>query len=92
MADTKTGKASTIKTTFSTETTVSSDIGAGPEIIWALLTNSSDYVRWNSTLLAMKGDLREGGKISLEPAVNPGKTFKINVAEMQPEKSMKWIL
>lgn len=85
------GKAKTMKTTFSTETAVSTEIEASPEVIWALLTNASDYVRWNSTLISMEGSIREGESIKLEPTVNPGKTFKIKIAEVVPGKSMQWV-
>ncbi len=37
------GKATTVKKTFSRETSVSIKIQADPAIIWALLTNASDY-------------------------------------------------
>ncbi|MCE7993531.1 MAG: SRPBCC domain-containing protein [Roseivirga sp.] len=85
------GKAKTIKTTFSTETAVSIEIEASPEVVWALLTNASDYVRWNSTLMAIEGAIREGESIKLEPTVNPGKTFKIKIAEVVPGTSMQWV-
>lgn len=84
------GKAKTIKTTFSTQTSVSIEIDADKDVIWALLTNSSDYVRWNSTLISMEGNIHEGGKIKLEPTVNPGKTFQIKVAAVSSAKSMEW--
>ena len=57
------GKASTIKKTFSRETSVSIDIQADPAIIWALLTNASDYPRWNSTVISIEGEIAEGEKI-----------------------------
>ncbi len=40
---TSNGKAVTIKKTFSRETAISIDIKADKSIIWALLTNASDY-------------------------------------------------
>ncbi len=45
------GKAVTVKKTFSRETAVNIEIKAGPAIIWSLLTNSSGYPRWNSTVI-----------------------------------------
>ena len=53
----KNGKAVTRKTTFSRETTVSILIKADPAIIWALLTKASDYVRWNSTVTSIEGNI-----------------------------------
>jgi len=37
------GKASTVKSAFSRETSVSISIGCRPTVIWALLTNAADY-------------------------------------------------
>lgn len=84
------GKAITVKTTFSTQTSVSTTIDASPDVIWALLTNGADYVRWNSTLISFRGNIREGEQITLEPTVNPGKSFRIKVAGMSAGKYMEW--
>lgn len=59
------GKAVTIKKTFSRKTAVSLHIQADKSIIWALLTNASDYPRWNSTVISIEGSITKGGKIQL---------------------------
>ena len=51
------GKATTIRKTFSRETSVSTTIQADAGIVWALLTNASDYPRWNSTVVSIKGEI-----------------------------------
>ena len=48
------GKAATVRKTFIRETSVSTNILADPGIVWALLTNASDYPRWNSTVVSSK--------------------------------------
>ena len=50
------GKATTIKKTFSGATLVRITIQADPSIVWALLTNASDYPRWNSTIISISGE------------------------------------
>ena len=62
----KEGKARTSKSAFSRETAVRIDIQADPGIVWALLTNGADYPRWNSTVTALKGEIKEGGTIELK--------------------------
>ena len=84
------GRASTIKKTFSRETSVSIDINADVAIIWALLTNASDYPRWNSTIISIDGDIRNGQKIKLQSTLDPKRTFKLKVKALQPEKRMVW--
>ncbi len=82
--------ASTVKTTFSRETSVSISIQADPSIIWALLTNASDFPRWNSTIIALEGDIAEGEKIRLTSTLDSNRTFKLKVKELQHEKRMVW--
>lgn len=84
------GKAHTTKKTFSRETTVSILIEADQEIIWALLTNASDYPRWNSTVIALEGEIALGEKIKLTSTLDPDRTFKLKVKEVEPEKRMLW--
>ncbi|MGI9543032.1 MAG: SRPBCC family protein [Cyclobacteriaceae bacterium] len=84
------GKASTMKKTFSRETSVSISIQADPAIVWALLTNASDYPRWNSTIISIEGEIGFGGKINLKSTLDEKRTFKLKVKEFQPEKQMVW--
>lgn len=82
------GKATTVKKTFSRETSVSIGINADVSIIWTLLTQASDHVRWNSTVVSLEGEIKEGEKIKLVSTVDPSRTFKLKVKELIPEKRM----
>lgn len=84
------GKASTIKKTFSRETTVSILIDADAPIIWALLTNAADYPRWNSTVVSIEGDIALGEKIQLKSTLDEKRTFKLKIKEFQPDQRMVW--
>jgi len=83
-------KAFTVKTTFNRETSVSTDIEADPAIIWALLTNASDYPRWNSTVVSIAGNIVPGEKIKLKSTLDPKRTFTLKVKEAEPEKKLVW--
>ena len=87
---TSNGKATTIKKTFSRETSISIEINSNPSIIWALLTNASDYPRWNSTVISIEGDIIPGGKINLKSTLDPKRTFKLKVKVFQPENKLAW--
>ncbi|MBK6777144.1 MAG: hypothetical protein IPG74_15355 [Flavobacteriales bacterium] len=63
--------ASTTRTTFHRETSVATTIKADESIIWALLTNASDYPRWNSTITAIQGTIALGEKIVLKSTLTP---------------------
>lgn len=84
------GKAVTIKKTFSRETAVSIKINADKAVIWALLTNASDFSRWNSTIISIEGDIAQGEKIKLKAKLAPKRTFKIKIKEIVPEQKMVW--
>ena len=84
------GKATTTRTTFSRETSVSTAIQADLSIIWALLTNAADIPRWNSTVTSIKGNIREGETIELKSTLDEKRTFKMKVKEFVPEKRLVW--
>lgn len=84
------GKAVTIKKTFSRETAVSIEINADTAVIWALLTNASDFARWNSTIISIEGEIAQGEKIKLKAKLAPKRTFKIKIKEVVSEKKMVW--
>ena len=84
------GKAGTVKTTFSRETSVSIDINADATIVWALLTKSSDYPGWNSTVTSIEGNIRQGETIQLRSTLDAKRIFKLQVKEFIPEKKLVW--
>ena len=86
----QTGKAFTSKTMFSRETTVSVNIAANPSIVWALLTHAPDFPRWNSTVVSLTGEIKEGGAIELKSTLDAKRVFKLKVKELIPEKRLVW--
>src|SRR5882762_4137029 len=84
------GKAITIRTTFSRETSIRVDIKSDPAIIWALLTHASDYPRWNPAVISIEGNIAPGEKIKLKSILDPKRTFKLKVKEFEPEKKLAW--
>jgi uncharacterized protein YndB with AHSA1/START domain len=84
------GKANTVKRTFSRETSISIEIKSDPSIVWTLLTNASDYPRWNSTVISIEGNIAVGEKISLKSTLDPKRTFKLKVKEFLPEQKLAW--
>jgi len=84
------GKATTIRKTFTRETSVAISIQADPSIIWKLLTIASDFPRWNSTILSIEGSIAPGKKIKLRAAMAPKRVFKLSIREMVPEQRLSW--
>ena len=84
------GKATTIKKTFSRETSVSVDINSKTDIIWELLTDAQAYPDWNSTIISIDGKIEQGEKIRLKSKLNPKKIFKLKVKVFEPHKKLVW--
>ncbi len=84
------GKATTVKKTFSRETSVRIDIRSDAAIVWTLLTNAADFPRWNSTVISIEGDIQLGGKIALKSKLDPKRVFKLKVKTFEPESSLSW--
>ncbi len=83
-------QAKTTKHTFSRETSISVDIQASPKIIWQLLTTASDIPRWNSTIVLLKGVIRQGEIIQLKSTLDEKRTFKLKVKGLTPEQRLVW--
>lgn len=84
------GKASTVKTTFSRETSVSIIIEAPSEAIWEIITNVGNYPKWNSTIVSIEGEIVENGKIKLVSTLDPKRSFKLRVKEFSPTSRLVW--
>ncbi len=84
------GKATTVKTTFSRETSVGIDIQADVAIIWQLLTHADDYSRWNSTVTSLEGSIKLGETIKLKSILDAKRVFKLKVKTFEPEQKLAW--
>ncbi|MEM7660202.1 MAG: SRPBCC domain-containing protein [Bacteroidota bacterium] len=84
------GTATTEKKTFSRTTSVSIDIQADPATVWSLLTDAAEMPNWNSTIVSLEGDIQVGNKIQLVSTLDPSRTFKLKVKEMQPKQRLVW--
>lgn len=82
--------ASTTRTTFSRTTTVSTTIAAESSTVWDILTNASDYPRWNSTVTSLEGEIAVGEKILLKSILDDKRTFKLKVKEMVANERLVW--
>lgn len=83
-------KAKTTKKIFSRETSVSININAEASKVWELLTNPSDFPRWNSTVTSLDGKIALGEKLALKVKLDPKRTFKLKVKAFTPQKHMRW--
>lgn len=82
--------ATTMKSTFRRECTVSTVISAPATKVWRLLTEVGDMVRWNSTLTSIEGNIELGGTVKMRVPEAPGRVFSIHVTTYLPDREMVW--
>jgi hypothetical protein len=87
MAD---GRAVKKGSTFRMECGVAVSIRASSRRIWALLTDSAGFPRWNSTVAGIEGQIALGQKLAVRVPLAPGRVFKPKVVEFEPERRMVW--
>lgn len=81
--------ATATSSAFRQTCTVSVDIDAAPERVWALLTDAPGIARWNSTVTAIEGTVGPGARLAISVPDNK-RVFKVKVADLQPPSSMVW--
>ena len=69
---------------------VTRSINASPEVIWRLLTDVSQYARWNPAVVKLEGTIAVGEKLKLVSSVNAKRTFTPKVAALEPPRRMVW--
>jgi uncharacterized protein YndB with AHSA1/START domain len=89
-SSTQNGIATTTKKTFSRTTSISQVIHAKPSVIWNLITNANDFARWNSTIVSIEGEIKEGEKIALKSTLDENRVFKLKVKEAITNKKLAW--
>jgi hypothetical protein len=74
---------------FSLTCTVEVNIQARPGVVWSLLTDAAGFSRWNSTVTAIDGQIREGERLRLHV---PGtdRTFTPTVSGVVAPERMTW--
>ncbi len=83
-------KAAKTKAAFRMECTITSNIRAPHERIWALLTDAAGFPRWNSTVTSVGGTIALGERLELKVPTAPTRTFKPRVTAFEPGRSMVW--
>jgi hypothetical protein len=66
------------------------EIQAGPDAIWAILTDAPGYQAWDSGVERVDGRIAPGEKITVRSQANPGRAFPVKVTEFDPGRRMTW--
>jgi hypothetical protein len=65
-------------------------IQASAERVWAILTDPTRYPEWNPTVVSIEGRIAAGEKIRLVSTLDPNRTFKLHIAELEAPRHMIW--
>ncbi|MEZ6102153.1 MAG: SRPBCC domain-containing protein [Pirellulaceae bacterium] len=84
------GQAETVKKLFSRTTSVTIDIAASRETVWALLTDVDGFKTWNTTIVDLTGKIAPGERVQLRSTLAPERTFKLKVKEFDPPHRLSW--
>ena len=84
------GIATKSEETFRMDCSVCCDIAATPDRIWALLTNTADFPRWNSTVTSLRGRIAAGQRLELKVPLDPKRTFRPKVTKLEENRFMEW--
>ena len=69
---------------------VTRTINAPADHVWGYLTDASAYPSWNPTIVSLDGSIAEGTTIALVSTLNPKRTFKLKVSDVDAPRSMVW--
>ena len=75
--------------TFSQTVTVTKDIAAPVEVVWALLTDAGGFPAWNTTVTSIDGPIELGRPLRIMVPVSK-RAFTPKVSAMQAPTSMTW--
>lgn len=65
-------------------------IRSDAEGVWAVLTDSSSWLSWNTTITKIEGRIARDEKIVVYAKANPNRPFPVTVSEFVPYRRMTW--
>lgn len=58
-------------------------INASPERVWQVLTNTQAYSEWNPTMQLVKGEIKEGNKVTYKFTQNTDNSYDVSATVKQ---------
>lgn len=82
-------KAVSSISTFEMQTAIAINIKAPADKIMRLLTDAKNFTKWNSTVISVEGEIKQGKTIKLISKLDPKRTFNLKVVE-QTATTLVW--
>ena len=69
------------------------EIEATDEHVWQILTNFTDFPRWNPFIRRATGEIEAGAKLEVEiqPPDGSAMTFKPTLLKVEPNRELRWL-
>lgn len=65
-------------------------IAAGPETVWAVLSDGAGWAGWGSGVDAVEGRIAAGETLTIRTKVAPGRAFPVTVTTFQPPVRLRF--
>ena len=75
------------------EITMTTEIAATPETVWAVLADLAGYTRWHPAYMSVTGQLAAGSMLTItttHPATGRTMTAKVKVRTAEPSRELRW--
>lgn len=68
-------------------------INATPNTVWSILTDYDAYPNWNPFIKTIKGEVKEGNKVTvfIKPSNRKGMKFKPKILCLETNKELRWL-
>ena len=66
------------------------DIAAGPEEVWAVLSDAVRWPSWDSGVDSVEGRLALGEKVTIRAAMAPNRAFPVTVTTWEPPTRLRF--
>jgi hypothetical protein len=65
-------------------------IAAPATRIWKILTSTSDWPRWNTTVDRVEGNVTLGSVVKIYAKSNPARPFEVEIVEVEAGERLVW--
>jgi len=60
------------------------------EEVWAKISDVDEIRNWDSMIMEISGEIRNGGKVTLRSKISPDQKFKLKITGVIPRREMIW--
>lgn len=67
---------------------MTSRLAAPVDRVWSAISDPVEWRRWDSMLMELSGEMKQGSRIKLKSKIAPDQIFKLQVSTFQPNSKM----